>query len=256
MLLGFFDDSGKETDPSNKIVCAAGYIAAGNTFWNSFQEMWRNTLLMHGLDELHMKDIMCSQSKSFPYAEWNWEKKQQVLEGFSIAIKASQLLGFGVAIDADAWRELMSKWKTHEGTAQEFCFTRLIKLVITRLKISAPDEHISIMFDCDEGFTPPRFKRYLKIRHRNPEDAKHLIAFGVGEPKAYLALQAADFLAWETRTHLLREMKGLPSRPEFDHMMKVLPGFFPDYISEYWTREEIETQLIPNLQRRIIQAPV
>ena len=44
MLLGFFDDSGKESDISNRIVCAAGYVAAGNSFWNSFQEMWRTVL--------------------------------------------------------------------------------------------------------------------------------------------------------------------------------------------------------------------
>lgn len=245
MILGFFDDSGKESDVSNRIVCAAGYIAAGNTFWNSFQEMWKNTLLMHGLDSLHMKEVMFSGSTKEPYSKWDWQKKRQVLEDFSVAIKASRLVGFGVAVDADVWRDLPPELTKIEGTAQEFCFTRLIKLIVERLKNSLADESISIMFDCDEGFTPPRFKRYLRIRDRYPSDKRFLNSFGVGEPSVYLPLQAADFLAWESRTHLLREMGGFEARPEFQHIMKVLPGFFPDYTSEYWDREEIDRLIKP-----------
>jgi hypothetical protein len=243
MLLGFFDDSGKESDPSNKIVCAAGYIAAGATFWNSFHEIWRNALLQYGLDQLHMKDLMFAQSAKEPYAGWDWQKKKAVLETFSNAIKATQLVGFGVAVDAEAWRELPREYAKTQGTVQEFCFTRLIKMIVGRIKISVPGEKIAIMFDCDQGFTPARFQRYLAIREKYPEDGDHLVSFGVGEPTSYMPLQAADFLAWETRTHILRQMKGHAPRPEFEHMMSVLPGFFPDYASEYWTREHIEKQL-------------
>lgn len=245
MLLGFFDDSGKESDPSNRIVCAAGYIASALPMWQGLQEMWSNHLLMHGLDELHMNEMMSSKSKKKPFCDWDWQKKKSVLEDFSAAIKISRVVGFGVAVDAEAWRELPKDLTRIEGTAQEFCFMRLIRMIVNRVRISAPSEHLSVMFDCDEGFTPARFKRYLEIRKREPEDGKYLISFGVGEPKAYLALQAADFLAWETRTHLMRQIKGLDSKPEFQHMMMALPGFFPDYTGEYWGREEIEKVLKP-----------
>jgi hypothetical protein len=243
MLLSFFDDSGKESDPSNQIVCAAGYLAAGSSIWSGFHELWNNFLLSHGIDELHMKEMMCSQSKVQPFADWDWAKKKSVLEDFSSAIKISHLIGFGVAVDADAWRELPKSVTQLEGTAQEFCFMRLIKMMVNRVKISVPHERIAVMFDCDEGFTPARFQRFLGLRRRHPVDGQYLISFGVGEPKAYLALQAADFLAWETRTHLMRQIKGLQSRPEFQHMMTVLPGFFPDYTSEYWGREDIEKSI-------------
>ncbi len=245
MLLGFFDDSGKESDPSNKIVCAAGYIASASAMWVGLHEMWSNYLLMHGLDELHMKEIMCQESKEKPFCDWDWQKKKSVLEDFSAAIKVSRIVGFGVAVDAEAWRELPKELTKIEGTAQEFCFMRLIRMIVSRVKKSVPNERLAILFDCDEGFTPARFKRYLAIRKRQPEDAEYLISFGVGEPKSYLSLQAADFLAWETRAHLLRQMKGLESRPEFQHMMMVLPGFFPDYTGEYWDREQIEKVIKP-----------
>lgn len=245
MLLGFFDDSGKESDLSNKIVCAAGYIAASTNIWSGFHELWSNYLLTYGLDELHMKEMMCSESRMKPFCDWDWQKKKAVLEDFSAAIKISRIVGFGVAVDAEAWRELPKELTKVEGTAQEFCFMRLIKMILDRIRKSAPNEKLSIMFDCDEGFTPARFKRYLAIRKRRQDDAKYLISFGVGEPQAYFPLQAADFLAWESRTQLLRQIKGLDSRPEFQHMMMVLPGFFPDYTGEFWDREQIEKVIMP-----------
>jgi hypothetical protein len=245
MLLGFFDDSGKESDPSNKIVCAAGYIASGASFWNSFQEMWKNFLLAHGLDQLHMRELMWSQSKTEPYASWDWPMKKRVLESFSTAIKASYLIGFGVAVDADAWRGLPPELTKREGTAQEFCFMRLIHMIVKKMKSAAPEEKISIMFDCDQEFTSARFQRYLGLRQRDTDAARYLTAFSIGEPVAWLPLQAADFLAWETRAYLLRQMKGLPDRPEFQHMMRVLPGFIPQYEGEFWTKERIETDILP-----------
>lgn len=243
MLLAFFDDSGKESDPLNKIVAAAGYIAVGTSLWSGFQEIWRNCLLMHNLEWLHMKEIMWADSKELPYAKWDWQKKKSVLEDFSAAIKLSRLVGFGVAVDADAWRELPKELIKREGTAQEFCFMRLMKAIVDRVRRSAPQEQVAIMFDCDEGYTPARFRRYLDLRNRIPQDGQYLCSFGVGEPRTYLPLQAADFLAWESRTQVLRETKGLGSRPEFEHMMMVLPGFFPDYTGEFWTREAIETKI-------------
>lgn len=243
MLLGFFDDSGKETDPSNRIVCAAGYIAAANNIWSAFHELWRNTLLFHGMTALHMRDFMCEHSKEQPASGWDWPKKRQVLEQFSGCIKVSQLVGFGVAIDADAWRELPKDLTRIEGNAQEFCFMRLIRMAVTRILRSCPQEHLSIAFDCDRAATAARFKRYLGIRDKYPDEARILSSFAIAEPQNYYPLQAADLLAWETRTQLLRQIKGLPSRPEFEHMMEGMPGVFPDYTSELWTREAIESHL-------------
>jgi hypothetical protein len=252
MLSGFFDDSGKESDPSNKIVCAAGYIAASPNLWQGFHEMWNNFLLKHGIDELHMKEMMCTKSTVQPFASWDWPKKKAVLEDFSMAIKVSQIIGFGVAVDADAWRELLKANLKDADTAQEFCFLRLIRIIVDRLKKSAPKETVSIMFDTDEGFTPSRFKRFLHARKRVPDDGNYLASFGVGEPKIFLPLQAADFLAWETRTELLRKSKGFDCRPELLDLMKVLPGFFPDYTGEYWDREKIQSTLNPEVKGRAV----
>src|SRR4051812_5754903 len=82
MLHGFFDDSGKEGDPSNRIVCAAGYIAPPSVL-NSFQEIWKLFLVKHNLEWLHMKDFMNEKSSEYAYLGWDWAKKKSVLEDFS-----------------------------------------------------------------------------------------------------------------------------------------------------------------------------
>jgi hypothetical protein len=244
MLLGFFDDSGKESDPSNRIVCAAGYLASGSNIWGAFHEIWKNSLLRHGIDCLHMKEVMCEQSKKEPFVNWDWPKKKEVLEEFSSAIKMSHLVGFGVAVDADAWREVPRELTKIEGTAQEFCFMRLIRMVVDRMKRVCPEEHLQITFDCDKGFTPSRFQRFIALRERLKEQ-DILSSFCISEPRHFMPLQAADFLAWESRTQLLRIINGNSPRPEFEHLLTVLPGYFPDYTGEVWDRNAIEQQIKP-----------
>jgi hypothetical protein len=197
------------------------------------------------MEWLHMKDFMNANSTEYAYLNWDWNKKKSVLEDFSAAIKMSQLAGFGVALDAEAWRRLPKEFIKANGTAQEFCFIRILRMVVERMKRSCPDERISILFDCDRTFAPSRFQRYIQVREKVADAARFLNAFTVGEPKVFQPLQAADLLAWETRKDLLRQIEGLDSRPEFQHMMKNLPGFFPDYTAELWTAELLEREFGP-----------
>jgi hypothetical protein len=104
---------------------------------------------------------------------------------------------------------------------------------------------ISITFDCDEGYAPSRFQRYLSVRRDDVDARKYLAAFTVAEPKIYASLQAADLLAWEIRKDLLRQIGGYEVRTEFQNMMSILPGFPPDYEEELWSEEKLEKQFGP-----------
>jgi len=53
----FFDDSGKESEPTNPIVVMAGYIAV-DEIWQRFQNLWGHLLLKHELPDVHMKAIL------------------------------------------------------------------------------------------------------------------------------------------------------------------------------------------------------
>jgi hypothetical protein len=243
MINGFFDDGGKESSLTNRVICVAGYVAAGMAIWNGFHEIWKNRLMMHNMEWLHMKDFMCEDSKEYRYLNLKWEQKKPILEGFSAAIKMSQLIGFGVALDAEAWRELPKETVNEHVSAQDFCFMRLLRLIVNRMKVSAPNDYVSIMFDCDRNYTPARFQQYIRVREKVPDAAKFLTAFTIGEPRTFLPLQAADLLAWETRRDLIRKSQGFVSRPELQHMLMALPGFFPDYTGEHWSKEELQKNL-------------
>jgi len=238
MLHGFFDDSGKESDAANRIVCIAGYISGSAQLWNGLAELWKHCLLTHGLEWLHMKDFLNPESSEYADLGWDWDKKRSVLEDFCQAIKMSKIAGFAVALDLEAWRQLPPEFVKQRGTAQEFCFSRLLYLLIERLKKSAPDERISILFDCDKQFAPVRFQRYITARENIEDAARYLCGFTIGEPRVFLPLQAADLLAWSVRKDIIRRLGGnYESRPEFKALLQVIPGFFPDYHMEFWNED-------------------
>ena len=245
----FFDDSGKEGDPDNRIVCIAGYLAAGETRWNVFGEEWGHQLLAHGLTWLHMTDLMADQGE-YAFLKDNWPKKKALLDQFIGAIKISGLIGFGVAVDADAWRKVPKEITRVEGDAQQFCFLRIMRLIVERMKLARPNDYVAVHFDCDKAFSPSRFQRFIGVRDRDPEARRYLQTFTIAEPKLYFPLQAADLLAWESRKELMRRLGGFESRPEFNEMFEVMSGYFPDYTGEFWDEETIEKEILKKIREQ------
>jgi hypothetical protein len=242
VIHAYFDDSGKESDPDNRIVCIAGYLAAEH-HWNFFLEEWGHQLIRHGLKWLHTTDFMADAGE-YETLKWDWPRKRAVLESFIKTIKDAQLIGFGVSVDADAWRKIPKEVTDREGDAQQFCFMRIMRMIVERMKIARPRDFISVMFDCDRGFTPARFRRFLGVRDKDPEALLYFQSFGIAEPKVYLPLQAADLLAWQTRKELMRRLGGYESRPEFKFLFEATPVHDPDYAGEYWDEKEIEEQIL------------
>lgn len=244
MIHCFFDDSGKESDMGNPFVCIAGYMAIGDDWWTMLSNAWGHQLFRHGLTWLHMKDFMQGQGE-YAALGWDWPKRKAVIEEFIKIIKGTQIIGFGVAVDAEAWRQFPKELTKVEGTAQEFCFTRIIRMIVERLKVSRPDDWVSLYYDCDEQFTPARFQRFIGLRKRRPEVAKYLRAFSIADPKSFLPLQAADVLAWQTRKELMRKLGGYESRPEYKFLFEATSPFdFHDYVSEFWTGPDLEEKII------------
>lgn len=242
MIRAFFDDSGKESDPSNRVVCIAGYVAL-DMHLNLFNQGWQHLLMRHGISCVHMKDLMQDQGE-YAALKWDWPKKKAVLEDFATVIKMFQLIGFGVAVDADSWREIPKEITRVQGDAQLFCFLRILRMVGNRMKISCPDDFAAICFDCDTNYTPARFQRFLGVREYDPDARKLFRSFAVADPKTHLPLQAADFLAWETRKELLRKMGGYESRPEFNVLFQTVPALPADYTGEFWNKDLIYEQLL------------
>ena len=240
----FFDDSGKESDQGNPYVCIAGYMAIGDGYWTLLSNAWGHQLFRHGLSWLHMKDLMQDQDE-YAALNWDWPTKRSVLEDFIKIIKGSQIVGFGVAVDAVAWRQFPKELTKVEGTAQEFCFMRVMRMITERLKLVRPDDWVVLYYDCDEGFTPARFQRFIGLRKRNPEVKEYFRGFSIADPKSFLPLQAADLLARKTRKDLMRKLGGHESRPEYKFFFEPTTPFDTlDYVSELWTGPELEEKIL------------
>jgi hypothetical protein len=211
VIRSYFDDSGKEGDSSNRIVCIAGYLAAGETRWNVFGEEWRHQLMSHHLSWLHMTDLMADQGE-YAFLKDDWPKKKALIDQFIEAIKVSQLIGFGAAVDIEAWRKVPPEVTRIQGDAQQFCFLRIMRMIVERMKVACPNDFVAVHFDCDKAFSPSRFQRFIGVRDRDPEARRYLQTFTIAEPRIYLPLQAADLLAWETRKELLQaDMNRVPN---------------------------------------------
>ena len=230
----FFDDSGKEGDTA--FPCLAGYLAH-ESYWYEFNIRWRHLLLRHGLPYLHMKEfVKFAQEKG-----WNGNKRQDVLLEFIGVIKQAKLIGFGAAIDSAAWRTLSPKRRKAFGNGQEFCFQRIVRRIVDRLELAGEDDDVAIIFDRDMEFAKPRLTLFEHILKGDPRASRRIASIAFSDARRYFALQAADLLAWETRSELIQRAKKEPSKQRFQELMTALPHGELDYEGEFWDQTTMET---------------
>jgi hypothetical protein len=235
MIKGFFDDSGKESDPINGILCLAGYIAFDHIWW-SFIEQWRQLLIYHGISGLHMKELNnISKEKG-----WDNQKRDSVFADFSNVIKQSRLTGFAVAVDAKAWRSLPKERRVKFGDAQQFCFGRLLRGIVDRL---AESGEVEIIFDRDYEFANSRLCLLQHLQNIDPRLGKTVASITFADSNLYYGLQAADILAAETRREMINRLEGRESTRKFKDLMHGLPHQQLSYSGHWWDAEYIKREL-------------
>jgi Protein of unknown function (DUF3800) len=237
----YFDDSGKESEPTNRFVVIAGYLAV-DIVWDRLEHVWSHLLIKHGLSHVHMKDILgVAKAKG-----WDIPKLNSVLADFIRAIKAAPgLIGFGVAVDADEWRKLSPERRKRFGDAQEFACSRIVRRVRDRL-IEAGHERelLGIFFDQDFEFARRRITLIEELRKRSPDLRNALAQVTFADAELFYPLQAADLLAWETRRHLINRVGGKLNTARWAELMAALPhGEFEYAAGEYWDKALIDSEL-------------
>jgi Protein of unknown function (DUF3800) len=241
MQIGFFDDSGKESAKDSKIVCLAGFMAH-RVVWGPFLNWWANLLSHHGLPSIHMKVLM---SENFlKKTGWDWQKREAVINDFLACIRDARLTGFGVGIDADYWRSLSDKRRKTFGTAQEFAFQRILRLIADRLDLIKDRNFVEVYFDNDIEFSGSRLNRFNHIRQLFNKVRDRFICISFADSLAYGSLQAADILAWETRLNIIRRSADKTQTPRYKALMSILPqGALGPITGEYWDAESGEELL-------------
>jgi hypothetical protein len=222
----------------------AGYLA-DMSYWNIFVPQWRHFLLKHGLGQIHMRNLIPLQGE---YRELGWDarKRNEALVDFIRVIRETHLIGFGVGVDADYWRKVRKRYEKCEDV-QTFCFARIMKMVVGRMKRAAERDVVVVHFDTARKFGSTRFNLFSEIWERDPDARQYLSSICFADPRIYLPLQAADFLAWETRKNLIQKIGGYQSTPRWKQLFEVLEGVTLDYQSELWDKPEIEAKVVPTL---------
>jgi hypothetical protein len=238
VLQCFFDDSGKESDHTHRFVVMAGYMAGD---WGGFHLAWRSLLLKHGLPYIHMKEIVgMAQQKG-----WTLPTLNEVLREFVVAIKQSNLVGFGVGVDMDAWRLLPKETTKRLGVAQVFCCSRVLRRVLDHLQMAAfANESIGITFDQDFEFARQRLSLFENIWKQQPIVRERVAQLSFAASRHFYPLQAADLLAWETRRQLANRAHEKPPTARWPELMAALPSGELGYAAgEFWTREWFDEEL-------------
>jgi hypothetical protein len=191
-----------------------------------------------------MKDLIPLQGE-YKKLGWDAAKRDAVLKGFIQVIKATRLIGFGVGVDAQAWRDLRKlNQQLKLPDVQTFCFARTMRMVIEKIKAAVPRDFVAIHFDPDPLFGAARLRLFGEIWERDPTARNYLASITFADKIIFSPLQAADLLAWETRKELIQKTGGFESTERFKELFTALAGIDLQYHSELWNRELIETNAL------------
>jgi Protein of unknown function (DUF3800) len=236
VIRAYFDDSGKESNPTNGYVCMAGYLAE-SSYWELFNWQWRQRLLQYGISAIHMKNLI-SLKGEYQFLGWDANRRDDALKDFVRVIKETRGVGFGVGVEMSGWREIRSR-HPELPDVQTFCFARTARMVIDRLKVSAPREFLNMHFDADPEFGPARIRLHSALWERDETVRPYLSALTFADVYTFLPLQAADLLAWETRKDLVQKSGGHNSTSRWEELFTALENVHLDYQSELWSHAEL-----------------
>jgi hypothetical protein len=187
---------------------------------------------------------------------WNATQRNNVVLEFIDAIKAAKLIGFGVAVDSEAWRSLSSERIKAFGNAQEFCFTRIMRRISDRLDLAQEKESVAVVFDQDFEFSRRRLALFQNLWSFERRIAEKYAAIMFADAERYPPLQAADLLAWTTRRELMLRAKKLQPSNRYRELFAALPYYDPEYAAgEFWDQGEIDREFPKVEAERAAQRP-
>jgi hypothetical protein len=231
VLYCFFDDSGKESDPTHDFVVLAGFFT---NYWELFDTKWLNLLLKYDLPYIHLRDAISVGKKK----GWDVQRLNGVLSEFASAIRESNLVGVGVGVHMDAWREVPKSLRNRFGDAQIFCCSRVIRRIMDRLEtVGLNQEKITIVFDQDFEFARRRLRLFEELRKQYEPIRERVVQVSFADSRTFYPLQAADMLAWETRRQLVNAAGGKQSTVRWRELTAAMPsGQIEFAVGEFWTR--------------------
>jgi hypothetical protein len=238
----FLDDSGKEGHQSNPYVVLAGYFGEREA-WATLQTKWAQLLLKHRISALHMKHLIPLEGE-YKRLGWDMEKRDAVVTEFIKEIQGASIGGIGIAVEMAAWRATKSaNPKLFFGTAQQWCFSRIVRLLIDDMKAAKIEGEIALVFDRDEEFAAARINLFNSAIRHDPDARRLLVSVMFADPSRYPGIQCADLLAWETRKEMVQRSGGHKSTKRWELLIPRMPPYTLEYVGELWDQPKFDAEM-------------
>lgn len=220
ILHAAFDESGKFVDHDVTSLC--GWVSPLQS-WDRFAIQWQAALDRVGINELHTAEFVSLHGQ---YAHlrtiWGKEKEEKIsnaLTEFVNVIRSAAGKGLGATIDAKHYRSMRDDFKKaiHESRDPHYiAFQEVLQQSVAVVERYAKETglgrnvKVGLIFDQDEGQSVECLKLLNKIKKRYPEIRERVSGICFCDRRNYQPLQAADFIAYETK----KEMERRNQRPK------------------------------------------
>jgi hypothetical protein len=215
-LHGVFDESGKFHDHDVTSLC--GWISALPS-WEEFALQWQAALARIGIDELHTAEFMGLHGQySHLRTIWGEERDAKIsaaLTEFVNVIRGTVARGVGATIDSKYYRSMPDDFKRELSPSGDPHFVAFQEVLFKAIRTAqhTAKEHglgtnvkVSLIFDQDEGQSVECMKLLNKMKKQYPEIRERVTGICFCDRRNYHPLQAADFIAYQTKKEMERRM--------------------------------------------------
>lgn len=212
VLKGYFDDSKSD----DQVLTVAGFIG-DESRWEEFERLWPRILALYGVDYFHMKEM---GSPTGHYSKWHPPMANKMIVAAFLRDLA-RVVGFCdlAAFSTHVRLADLRRFNMQFGTNLD-AFGLAIYMAMIEMMKRFPDQPIEAIFDRADKV---RSKIDIALSYGTSdwkwhERFKNMIATALPENigfKKVIPIQAADYIAWETRRHIvdIDEWFGVTDRP-------------------------------------------
>ncbi len=180
-------------------ACAVAGLVTTIDHWVKFDEDWSRLLDKYKIGALHMKDYAHSNGE---FQTWKGDevKRRQFLERVIDILARRNMTAIGIVIDRGAFARTIAQDEFISNFyVNEYSTASVMSLLGTQVWASSRPLEKPVDFVFDRG-NPHRkdFQRAYDFVRMVPFEAKALGALSFADDSQVAALQAADFVAYET----------------------------------------------------------
>lgn len=193
-LVCYLDDSGNKAD---SISTLAGYIAPARD-WRNFELRARELFDAIELPYLHTKDLHMRRGE---FKGWTREHTAKFANAFYQVLDQHAYAGFEFSVLKSTFESKKSVYNVeHRSSPFGFCLhgivDRLVKDEGVKDALGLPDVNLSFVVESGNKNEGDILRRFNNIRKHDPE---RFVSISFEPKKKFIALQAADFLAYFCR---------------------------------------------------------